>query len=68
MINTAFTKTMEKVRKYRYITLLTTKEKRNYLAKSNYHLSKEFLEILSGIKTKKSLSILKIRKMASYEF
>ena len=68
MINTAFTKTIEKVRKNRYITLLTTKEKRNYLAKSNYHLSKEFSEILLGIKMKKSLSILEIRKMASYEF
>ena len=47
MNNTVFGKTMENVRKYRNIKLVTTERRRNYLVlEPNYHVRKFFIENL----------------------
>ena len=47
-------KTMEKVRKHRYIKLVTTSKRRNYLVSElNYHTTKWFSENLLAIEMKK---------------
>ena len=54
MNNSVFLKTMENVRKYRYITLVTTDKRRNLLVpKPNYHTTKWFSEHLLAIEMKK---------------
>ena len=55
MNNSAFGKTMENLRKYRDITLITTKRRRNYLAlEPNCHATKVFIESLLAIEMKKT--------------
>ena len=55
MNNSVFSKTMENVRKHRYIKLVTTEKRRNYLVfKANYHITKFFSKNLSAIKMKKT--------------
>ena len=61
MNNAVFGKTMENIRKHRYIKLVTTDKRRNQLvSESNYHTTKYFSEILlaieMNIKKKKNLS------------
>ena len=80
MNNSVFLKTMENVRKYRYITLVTTDKRRNLLVpKPNYHRTKWFSEHLLAIEMKKvkvkmnnpvylEFSILEISKTLMYEF
>ena len=47
-------KTMEKIRKHRYIKLVTTSKRRNYLvSEPNYHTTKWFSENLLAIEMKK---------------
>ena len=54
MDNAVFRKTMENVRKHRYIKLVTTERKRNYLVSDpNYHTTKFFPENLLAIEMKK---------------
>ena len=54
MNNAFFGKTMENVRKYRDIKLVTTERRRNYLvSKPNYHTTKVFTENLLAIEMKK---------------
>ena len=44
MNNAVFGKTMEDVRKHRYIKLVTTERRRNYLvSEPNYHATKFFM-------------------------
>ena len=48
-------KKMEKLRKYRYIKLLTIERRRNYLvSEPNYHTTKIFTENLLAIEIKKT--------------
>ena len=48
-------KKMEKLRKYRYIKLLTIERRRNYLvSEPNYHTTKIFTENLLAIEIKKN--------------
>ena len=55
MNNAVFGKTMENVRKYRDIKLVTTDKKRNPLAlEPNYHTTKYFSENLMAIEMKKT--------------
>ena len=55
MNNSAFGKTMENLRKYRDITLITTKRRRNYLAlEPNCHTTKVVIESLLAIEMKKT--------------
>ena len=56
MNNVFFEKTMENVRKHRYIKLVTTERKRNYLGSTpNYHTTKFFTEnVLSNRNDKNS--------------
>ena len=73
-------KKMEKLRKYRYIKLLTIERRRNYLvSEPNYHTTKIFTENLLAIEIKKTeilmnrpvylgLSILGLSKILMYEF
>ena len=80
MNNSVFGKTMENVRKYRDIKLVTTDEKRNKLvSEPNYHTTKRFSENLLAIEIKKikvkmnksvylGRSILDISKTIMYEF
>ena len=75
MNNAAFGKTMENVRKYSDIKLVTTERRRNYLvSEPNYHTTKFFTEYLSLIETQKTqilmnksvylgLSILELSKI-----
>ena len=78
--NSVFGKTMENIRKYRYIKLVTTDKKRSKLvSEPNYHTINLISENLSIIEMKKTkvkmskpiylgLSILKITKILMYEF
>ena len=73
-------KTMENVRKHRYIKFVTTDKRRNQLASEpNYHTTKYFSENLMAIEMKKTkvkmnkpiylgMSILDISKTLMYEF
>ena len=58
MNNAVFGKTMENVRKYRDIKLVTTEKRRNYLVLEpnyHYHTTKFFTENLLAIEMKKTL-------------
>ena len=80
MNNPVFGRTMENVRKYRGIKLVTTEERRNYLvSEPNYHTTKFFVENLLAIEMKKTdvlmnkpvylgHSILELSKIVTYEF
>ena len=80
MNNSIFGKTVENVRKYRDIKLVTTDKRRNQLvSEPNYHTTKWFSEDLLAIEMKKikvkmnkpvylGLSILEISKTLMYEF
>ena len=80
MNNSVFVKTMENVRKYRNVELVTTDKRKNQLlSEPNYRTAKWFLENLLSIETKKikvkmnkpvylGLSILEINKTLMYEF
>ena len=75
--NFIFEKTMENVRKYRDIKLVTTDEKRNKLvSEPNYHTTKRFLLAIETKKTKVKMNkpiylgmpILDISKTLMYKF
>ena len=80
MNNSVFEKTMENIRKYRHIKLVTTDEKRSKLvSEPNYHTINLISEDLSIIEMKKTkvkmsnpiylgLSVLEISKILMYEF
>ena len=80
MSNSVFGKTMENVRKYRDIKVVTTDNRRNQLvSEPNYHTAKYFSEDLLAIEMKKikvkmnkpiyfGMSILDISKTLVYEF
>ena len=77
MNNSVFGKTMENIRKYRDIKLVTTDKKRSKLvSEPNYHTISEDLSIIEMKKTKAKvnkpiylgLSILEISKTLMYEF
>ena len=80
MNNSVFGKTMENIRKHRYIKLVTTDKKRSKLvSEPNYHTINLISEDLSIIEMKKTkvkmnkpiylgLSILEISKILMYEF
>ena len=54
MSNAVFGKTIENVREYRDIKLVTTERRRNFLvSKTNYHTTKFLTEYLLAIKMKK---------------
>ena len=59
MNTTVFGKTMENVRKYRDLKLVTTeRRRRNYLvSEPNYHITKFFTEHLLVIEIKKNSNI-----------
>ena len=53
--NAVFGKTMENVRKHRYIKLVTTERRRNYLvSEPNYHTAKFFTKNLLAIEMRKT--------------
>ena len=55
MNNSVFGKTMENVRKHRYIKLVTTNGRRNKLVSvPNYHTTKHFSENLLAIEMRKA--------------
>ena len=55
MNNSVVEKTMENVRKYRNIKIVTTERRRNYLVlEPNYHTTKFFTENLLAIEMKKT--------------
>ena len=80
MNNSVFGKTMENVRKFRNIKLITTDKRRSQLvSKPNYHLRKYFSKNILAFEMKKikvkmnklkclGFSILEIRKTLMYEF
>ena len=80
MNNAVFGKTMENMRKYRDIKLVTTKRRRIFLAsRPNYHTTKLFTKYLFAIEMKKNLiymskpaylgiSILQLSKKLMNEF
>ena len=80
MNNPVFGKSIENVRKHRYIKLVTTDKRRNQLVSDpNYHTTKWFSENLLAIEMKKTkvkmnkavylgLSILEISNTLMYEF
>ena len=80
MNNSVFGKTMENVRKHKYIKLITTEEKRNKLvSESNYHTTTHFSDNLLSTEIKNTkvkmnkpvyhgISILDIIKTLMYEF
>ena len=80
MNNAVFGKTMENIRKHRYIKLVTTDKRRNKLvSEPNYHTMNYISEDLSIIEMNKTkvkmnkpiyvgLSILEISKLLMYEF
>ena len=54
MNNAIFEKTMENMRKYRNIELVTTERRKNYLvSEENYHTIKLFTENLLAVEMKK---------------
>ena len=60
MNNAVFEKTMEIVRKNRYIKLVTIEKRRNYLvSESNYHTIKFFTKNLLAIEMKKMQTLMK---------
>ena len=80
MNNAIFEKTMENVRKYRDIKLVTTERRKNYLvSEQNYHTKNIFMENLLAIEMRKNqiimskpvylgLSVLDLSKTVMYEF
>ena len=80
MNNSVFGKTMENVRKHRYIKLVTTEKRRiKLVSEPNYDTTKQFSEKLLAIERKKAkvkmnkpvylgVSILDISKTLMYEF
>ena len=80
MNNSVFGKTMENVRNYRDIKLVTTDKKRKKIvSEPNYHMIRKFSEYLMAIEMKKAkvkmnkpvyldMSILDISKTLIYEF
>ena len=55
MNSAVFGKTIENVRKYRDIKLVTTERRRNYLASElNYHITRFFAENLLAIEMQKT--------------
>ena len=79
MNNSVFGKTMENVRKHRFIKLVTTDKRRNQLlSEPNYHTTKWFSEDLLAIEMKKikvkmdkpymGLSVLETSKTLLYIF
>ena len=80
MNNSVFGKTMENVRKFRNIKLITTDKRRTQLiSKPNYHLTKYFSKNILAFEMKKikvkmnkpiclGFSVLEIRKTLMYEF
>ena len=55
MNTSVFGKTMENERKHRYIKLVTTERRRNYLvSEPNYHTTKLFTEHLLAIEIKRN--------------
>ena len=78
--NSVFGKTMENVRNYRDIKLVTTDKKRKKIvSEPNYHMIRKFSEYLMAIEMKKTkvkmnkpvyldMSILDISKTLMYEF
>ena len=55
MNSAVFWKTIENVRKYRDIKLVTTERRRNYLASElNYHITRFFTENLLAIEMQKT--------------
>ena len=55
MNNAVFGKTTEKVRKHRYIKLVTTERRRNWLvSEPKYHTTKFFMESLLAVEMKKT--------------
>ena len=80
MNNAVFGKTMENVRKYKYIKLVRTDIRRNKLvSETNYHTTKWFSESLLAIEMRKTvvkmnnpiylgLSILALSKIKMYEY
>ena len=55
MNNAVFGKTMDSVRKYRDIKLVTTERRRNYLvSEPNHHTTKFFTKFLLAIKNEKT--------------
>ena len=79
MNNSVFGKTMENVKKYRDIKLVTTEEKIKLVSGPNYHTTKQFSENLLAIEMKKTkvkmnkpiylgMSILDISKTLMYDF
>ena len=80
MNNAVFRKTMKNVRKHRFIKLVTTERRRNYLVlEPNYYTTKFFTENLLAIEMKKTemlmnkpvylrLSILELSKILKYDF
>ena len=80
MKNVVFQKTLENVRKHRYIKLATTETRRNYqVSKPNYGTTKIFTKNLLAIEMKKTeilvnkpvclgLLILGLSKILMYEF
>ena len=80
MNNAVFGKTMENVRKYGNIKLVTTERRRNYLlSEPNYHTTKFFTENVLAIEIRKTqilmnkpvylgLSMLDLSKTVTYQF
>ena len=80
MSDAVFGKTIENVRNYTDIKLVTTERRRNYLVpESNYHTTKFFTEHLLAVEIKKAeilinksgylgLSVLKLSRILMYEF
>ena len=67
MNNAVFGKTMENVRKYRDIKLVTTERRRNYLvSEPNYHTAKFFTENLLATEMKKTEIIM--NNLSIYDF
>ena len=57
--NAVFGKSMENVRKYRNIELVTTERRRNYLvSEPNFHTAKFFTENLLAIEIRKTQKIM----------